>query len=93
MIACCEGSVCVLSQKEEQWTELRSRSDLYTDDMTPVFDIAMPLIQNAGTGVNVVLMTDTQGAPLAELMRTRVPGLLVSDVTVPNQLWKILTDS
>jgi hypothetical protein len=93
MIACNEGSVCVLSQKEEQWTELRSRSDLYTDDMTPVLDIAMPLIQNAGAGVNVVLMTDTQSAPLADVMRSRVPGLLVSDVTVTNQLWKLLTDA
>ncbi|MGY8688389.1 MAG: hypothetical protein ACKVHP_11745, partial [Verrucomicrobiales bacterium] len=29
LIAICQGSVCVLKQKEEQWTELRSRSAYY----------------------------------------------------------------
>lgn len=93
MVACNEGSVCVLSQRDEQWTELRSRSDLYTDDMTPVFDIILPLIQNAGPNTNVVFMNDEAGCPLPELLRQRVPGVLVSDVTVPCQLWKLLTDS
>ncbi len=93
MVACNEGSVCVLSQREEQWTELRSRSDLYTDDMTPVFDIILPLIQNAGPNTNVVFMNDEAGCPLPDLLRQRVPGVLVSDVTVPCQLWKLLTDS
>ncbi len=93
MIACNEGSVCVLSQREEQWTELRSRSDLYTDDMTPVLDIILPLIQNAGPNTNVVFMNDEAGCPLPELLRQRIPGALVSDVTVPCQMWKLLTDS
>ncbi len=93
MIACNEGSVCVLSQREEQWTELRSRSDLYTDDMTPVLDIILPLIQNAGPNTNVVFMNDEAGCPLPDLLRQRIPGALVSDVTVPCQMWKLLTDS
>ncbi|HEX2751072.1 MAG TPA: hypothetical protein VHM91_23895 [Verrucomicrobiales bacterium] len=93
MVACNEGSVCVLSQREEQWTELRSRTDLYTDDMTPVLDIIMPLIQNAGPNTNVVFMNDEAGCQLPELLRQRMPGVLVSDVTAPCQLWKLLTDS
>ena len=93
MVACNEGSVCVLSQREEQWTELRSRSDLYTDDMTPVLDIILPLIQNAGPNTNVVFMNDEAGCPLPDLLRQRIPGALVSDVTVPCQMWKLLTDS
>ena len=93
MIACNEGSVCVLSQREEQWTELRSRSDLYTDDMTPVLDIILPLIQNAGPNTNVVFMNDEAGCPLPDLLRQRIPGALISDVTVPCQMWKLLTDS
>ena len=47
MIVCNEGSLCVLTQKEDQWTELRSRTDLYTDDMAPVLDIVMPLMRPA----------------------------------------------
>ena len=61
MVACCEGSVVVLSQREENWMELRSRSDLYTDDLAPVLDILMPLLQNAGPGAHVVFMNDEQG--------------------------------
>jgi hypothetical protein len=93
LIACCEGSVCVLSQKEEQWTELRSRTDLYTDDMAPVLEIVTPLIQNAGPGCNVVFMSDEAGSPLPELLRQRLPQVAVSDVSQPSQLWKLLTDS
>jgi hypothetical protein len=93
LIACCEGSVCALSQKEEQWTELRSRTDLYTDDMAPVLEIVSPLIQNAGPGCNVVFMNDEAGSPLPELLRQRFPQVAVSDVSQPSQLWKLLTDS
>ncbi len=93
MVTCSEGSVCALSQREEQWMELRSRTDLYTDDMSPVLDIILPLIQNAGPNSNIVFMNDEAGCPLPDLLRQRIPGALVSDVTVPAQLWKLLTDS
>ena len=93
MISCNDGSLCVLTQKEDQWTELRSRTDLYTDDMTPVLDIVMPLIQNAGQGSNIVFMNDAPGSNFSDLLRERIPGALVSEVTVPNQLWKLMTDS
>jgi hypothetical protein len=92
MVACCEGSVVVLSQREETWTELRSRSDLYTDDMTPVLDILMPLLQNAGPSAHVVFMNDEQGSNFAELLQARAPGTQLSEVTVPQQLSKLLTD-
>ncbi len=92
MVACCEGSVVVLSQREEQWTELRSRSDLYTDDLAPVLDIVMPLLQNAGPSAHVVFMNDEQGGNFGELLQARAPGTQFSDVTVPQQLAKLLTD-
>lgn len=92
MVACCEGSVVVLSQREEQWVELRSRSDLYTDDLAPVLDIFMPLLQNAGPGAHVVFMNDEQGSNFAELLQARAPGTQLSEVTVPQQLAKLLTD-
>lgn len=92
MVACCEGSVVVLSQREENWMELRSRSDLYTDDLAPVLDILMPLLQNAGPGAHVVFMNDEQGGNFSELLQARAPGIQISDVTVPQQLAKLLTD-
>ena len=92
-IVCNEGSLCVHTQIEDQWTELRSRTDLYTDDMAPVLDIVMPLIQNAGSGANIVFMNDTPGSNFPDLLRERIPGALISEVTAANQLWKLMTDS
>ena len=93
MVVACEGSVCAMTQKEEQWLELRSRTDLYVeDDMNPVVDIIRPLIENAGQDVHVVFMSDEQGVPFTQLMNEQLPNIRVSDVTVPNQLWKILAD-
>lgn len=92
MVVCCEGSVVILSQREEQWAELRSRSDLYTDDYMPVVELLMPLLQNAGTGAHVVFMNDEHGSNFGELLQTRTPGTQFSDVTVPSQLAKLMTD-
>ncbi len=93
MVACTEGSVCVLTQREDQWTELRSRTDLYTDDMTPAVEIALPLIQNAGPRTTVVFMNNEAGSPFPDLLRARIPEVPVNDVSAPSQLWKLLTDS
>ncbi|MBP7950008.1 MAG: hypothetical protein KA004_10160 [Verrucomicrobiales bacterium] len=92
LVACCEGSVCALSQREEAWTELRSRTDCYGDDMTPVLEIILPLLQNAGPNTHVVFMSDNAESGFPGLLQYRVPGVQVSDVSVPHQLWKILTD-
>jgi hypothetical protein len=92
MVACCEGSVCALTQKEEAWLELRSRTDCYGDDMSPVIDIILPLLQNAGSGAHVIFMGDNVGSPFPAMLQERVPGLQVSDVSVPLQTWKLLAD-
>ncbi|MCB1100306.1 MAG: hypothetical protein R3F19_25240 [Verrucomicrobiales bacterium] len=93
MVAACEGAVCAMTQREEQWLELRSRSDLYTDtDVSPIIDIIRPLIDNAGQDVHVVFMSDEQGSPFVELMGQQMPNIRVSDVSVPNQLWNIVSD-
>jgi hypothetical protein len=92
LVACCEGSVAALTVKDETWQELRSRTDCYTDDMSPVLEIILPLLQSAGTGAQVIYMGENPGTMLPGLIQSRVPGIQVSDVSVPNQLWKILTD-
>ncbi len=91
-VACCEGSVVAMSQRDEAWLELRSRTDCYQDDMVPVLDIVLPLLQNCGPNTQVIYMGDNVNTGLPELMQSRMPGLQVSDVSVPHQLWKILAD-
>jgi hypothetical protein len=92
LIACCEGSVAALTVKDEAWLELRSRTDCYSEDMSPVMEIILPLLQNAGAGTQVIYMADTDGTIFPAMLQNRAPGLPVSDVSVPTQLWKILTD-
>ncbi len=92
MVACCEGSVCALSQREESWLELRSRTDCYADDPAPILDIILPLLQNAGPSTHVIFMSDNVNSGFPQLLQDRVPGVQVSDVTVPHQLWKLLAD-
>jgi hypothetical protein len=92
MAACCDGSLCALTQVEDQWTKLRSRSDLYVDDMTPAVELLLPMIEEAGDQVHVLFMNDEQRPDFAELLSARAPQVRISDVTVPNQLWNILAD-
>ncbi len=92
MVACNEGSVAALTQREEQWVELRSRTDLYTDDMAPVLDILAPLIASAGQGAQIVFMNSETDSNFTQLMAVRSPATRVSEVTAPSQLWKLLSD-
>jgi hypothetical protein len=93
MVAASEGSVCAMTQKEEQWLELRSRTDLYEDgDMEPVVDIIKPLMDNAGANTHVVFMGDQPSSAFVDLMNERAPEIKVSDVSQDNQLWRTLAD-
>jgi hypothetical protein len=93
MIACCQGSVCALTQQGENWTELRSRTDLYEPgNLEPVLNIVLPLVENAGPGAQVVFAGDDQGSGFGELLRAKLPEVRVSDVTQENHLWKLLAD-
>ena len=92
MVACCDGSLCALVQQEEQWLKLRSRTDLFTDDLTPAVELLLPVIEEAGADAHLLLMNDTERPDLVPLIESRASGLRISDVTVPNQLWKLIAD-
>ncbi|MFN0125941.1 MAG: hypothetical protein ACKV19_04550 [Verrucomicrobiales bacterium] len=93
MAAFCDGSLCALGQQEEQWTKLRSRTDLFTEeDLTPAADLLLPMIEESGPETHVLVMHDNPRPGFADLLRTRFSGLKVSDVTVPHQLGKVLAD-
>ncbi len=92
MVACCEGSLCAMVQQEEQWLKLRSRTDLYTDDMSPVVELLVPMIEETGPATHVLFMNDTEDPGFVQLMQARMPSVRLSDVTVPNQLWNLMGD-
>jgi len=93
MAALCDGALCALGQQEEQWTKLRSRTDLFTeDDLAPAVDLLMPMIEEAGPETHVLVMNDIARPAFADHLLARSPGLKVSDVTVPHQLGKVMAD-
>ncbi len=92
-VICCEGSFCAMTQADDQWVELRSRSNLYkTEDLDPIAKILHPLVEHAGDGAQIIFMADEAGTGIAEYLQSAMPNVRVSDVTQPNQLWKILRE-
>ena len=93
ILACCEGSVSIMTSDEERWVELRSRSGLYTEeDLEPVLKIIMPLFENAGSEAQVVFIGDNTGIPIKEMLSTSMPNRRISDVSQPDQLWSLLKE-
>ncbi|HSG40348.1 MAG TPA: hypothetical protein VLE27_11980, partial [Thermoanaerobaculia bacterium] len=93
MAALCDGSLCALGQQEEQWTKLRSRTDLFTEeDLTPAVDLLLPMIEESGPETHILVMNDVARPGFVDQLVARVPGLQVSDVTLPHQLGKIMAD-
>lgn len=94
LIACCDGSACVMSQKKGQWSEMRARGGFYTGaDIEPVMNLAAPLINGAGSGVPIVLLHEQPGTPLAQGLLSRLEPLGAVDVTQSDHLWMSLTQN
>ena len=93
VIACCEGSVCIMTADEERWVELRSRSNLYTpDDLEPARNIIMPLVENAGTGSQVVFVSDQEGAAIKDMVASGATGTVISDISRKDGLLSLLKE-
>lgn len=93
VIACCEGSVCIMSADEERWVELRSRSGLYSaDDLEPALNIIMPLVEGAGARTQVVFASDQDGIALKNMIATSSKETLISDISRGDGLWSLLKE-
>ena len=93
VIACCEGSVCIMSADEERWVELRSRSGLYSaDDLEPALNIIMPLVEGAGERTQVVFASDQDGIALKNMIETSSKETLISDISRGDGLWSLLKE-
>ena len=88
LMACCDGSVCILAQKKGQWSELRSRSGLYSrTDVEPVMNIATPLLNGAEPGSSIILLHDQPGSAFAQSLFERLQPYGAVDVTQADHLW------
>jgi hypothetical protein len=89
-IVCCHGSVCALLQEKDTWMEVRSRPDLFTDDLQPLADLLAPFAERMSPEAQLVLACDepVEGMPvkISELF----PAQTLNDLTEPGLLAKIL---
>ncbi|MCP4849058.1 MAG: hypothetical protein GY899_14045 [Verrucomicrobiaceae bacterium] len=93
VIACCEGSVCIMSSDEERWVELRSRSGLYTvDDLEPALNIIMPMLEHSGPRARLVFASDQDGSALKDMLAASSKEMLISDISRGEGLWSLLKE-
>ncbi len=90
LVACCEGSVLVLRQKQGQWTELRARSAVYVDDIAPVAQLTSPFFQDLDPATPVVFINDRQETPFAQRMLDGLKNFTMINATEPDHLWTII---
>lgn len=92
-VICCHGSVCALLQEKDNWMELRSRPDLFTEDLQPLLELLAPFAERLSPAARVVLACDEPVEGLPEKMAEVFPGRTVEDLTQPGFLAKVLHTS
>ncbi len=91
LVAVCQGSVCVLKQREEQWTELRSRSAYYEPgELSSIRQILQPMLNDWDPQFPTLFVSDDNDPNSFEQIRQMLPGHAVSDVSTDAQLWSII---
>lgn len=92
-IVCCEGSVCAMLENRHLWTDLRSRTDLYSDgDLEPAFDVLQPLIARLDEESVIRFVADSNDSPILAELKSRLPQAEIEDLSSEDHLWKVLTD-
>lgn len=89
-VACSRGSVCALLQEKDNWMELRSRPDLFTDDPQPFLDLLAPFAERLSPESPVVMACDEPIDGLAAKVEALFPGHPLNDLTAPGLLAGLL---
>jgi hypothetical protein len=89
-IACCRGSVCILSQDRDNWVELRSRPDVFEQDLQPLIDLVAPFQERITPGTGIVLACDEPVEGLTERLAIAFPGREINDLTEAGLLTKLV---
>ena len=85
-IVCCEGAVCALVQDQDRWLELRSRTDVYEDDLTPITDLLAPFHSRLSPDIGITLICDEPMEGLADRLAKVFPNREVNDLSQPAML-------
>ena len=82
-IVCCEGAVCALVQDQDRWVELRSRTDVYEEDITPITDLLAPFHSRLAPEIEITLVCDEPMEGLKDRLAKVFPGRGVNDLSEP----------
>ena len=82
-IVCCEGTVCALVQDQDRWVELRSRTDVYEQDLTPITDLLAPFNSRLSPDIGITLVCDEPMDGLADRLASVFANRTVTDLSQP----------
>jgi hypothetical protein len=92
-VVCCDGSVCILTQLGDVWSELRSRSDFYEEDITPVLEMLAGGRRGGETQPGeIVFIADSERPDILDQIKRMFFGAKITDLTQPDHLWALLAD-
>lgn len=92
-VICCEGSVCILNQTGDAWSELRSRSDFYDEDTSPVLEMITPARRAADSPpAEILFVADRAGLDFPARLAERFPDIKITDLTQPDHMWALIAD-
>lgn len=89
VIAICSGSVCALLQEKDNWVEIRSRPDVFFDDLQPLCDFLSPFGERLGTDTGLVLVCDEPVPDLPAKIAALFPGHEMKDFTTEGLLARL----
>ena len=92
-IICCEGAVCALVQDQDRWLELRSRTDVYETDLTPISDLLAPFHSRLAPDIGITLACDEPMEGLADRLGKVFAGRTVTDLSQPALLATLMVQN
>lgn len=92
-VAICSGSVCALLQEKDNWVEIRSRPDVFFDDLQPLLDLVSPFADRLPADCPVVLVCDEPLRDLPEKLAAIYPGHDIRDLTEAGLLARLVYES
>jgi hypothetical protein len=88
LIATCEGSIAALAQQAGQWTDLRSRSGVGTENPEAMLQIIAPLVQKFPPGTPVFYVHDGTDERFTTIMMNQLTRIGAMDISADDQLWR-----
>lgn len=89
-VVCCEGAVCALVQDQNRWMELRSRTDVYENEIEPAIELLRPFQSRLAPDMEVVVVADDVIPGLHDKVKEVFFGHTVTDHCEPNLLWNLM---